>query len=282
MLELILCTLIWGASFIAQKLGAEHFGPFTVICCREFLAAAFLLCFVRRGGWNRTTLVGGALSGLFIFAGELCQQIGVARTTPGVAAFLTTNYVLLVPLFGLCLGRRAGRGVWIGALLALAGTYLLCVGTGEGLFGIGVGELFVLLCAAAFAIQIMIVGRFIRACNPLRFSFVQVAVAGLVALPFVFLPGETARLNAAGIARGLPSGLFLGIVSSGLAYLLQNRGQVRMSAPLASIILSMEGVFAALFGWMAFGDVLSLRQLAGCALVLAAVILSQVLSIRRS
>lgn len=280
MLELILCTLIWGAAFIAQKAGSEHFGPFTVICGREFLAAAFLLCCAvrRRDGWSRTALVGGTLSGLFIFAGELCQQIGVTRTTPGVAAFLTTNYVLLVPLFGSVLGERPGWGVWGGGVLALAGTYLLCIGTGEGRIGVGTGELWVLLCAVFFAMQILVVERFVRDCDPLKFSLVQVTAAGLVALPFVFLPGELSRMSWSGTVHGLPSLLFLGIAASGLSYLLQNRGQVKVSAALAAIILSMEGVFAVLFGWLLLGDVLSLRQLAGCTLVLVAVILSQLLS----
>ena len=283
MLELVLCTLIWGAAFIAQKAGSEHFGPFAVICGREFLAAAFLLCCAlrRRDGWSRTALVGGTLSGLFIFAGELCQQIGVTRTSPGVAAFLTTNYVLLVPLFGSVLGKRPGWGVWGGAVLALTGTYLLCIGTGEGRIGIGTGELWVLLCAVFFALQILVVERFVRDCDPLKFSLVQVTAAGLVALPFVFLPGEVSRMSWSGTVQGLPSLIFLGIAASGLSYLLQNRGQVKVSAAFAAIILSLEGVFAVLFGWLLLGDMLSLRQLAGCALVLVAVILPQVLQTRR-
>ena len=284
MLELVLCALIWGASFVAQKLGSEQFGPFTVICCREFLAAAFLLCCVRlrrKGEWNRATLVGGALSGLFIFAGELSQQLGVERTTPGVAAFLTTNYVLLVPVFGLGLGRKAGWGVWGGVALALAGTYLLCVGTGDGRFGVGAGEVWVLLCAVFFAVQILVVERFVRSCDMLRFSLVQVSVAGLTGLPFALMPGELARANWSGGARGVLALLFLGVVSGGIAYSLQNFGQQKVSAAAAAIILSAEGVFASIFGWLFLGDLLSARQLAGCALVLGAVVVSQVVAGRR-
>ena len=282
MLELVLCTLIWGAAFIAQKAGSEHFGPFTVICGREFLAAAFLLCCAvrRRDGWSRTALVGGTLSGLFIFAGELCQQIGVTRTTPGVAAFLTTNYVLLVPLFGSVLGKRPGWGVWGGAVLALAGTYLLCIGTGEGRIGVGAGELWILLCAVFFALQIIVVERFVRDCDPLKFSLVQVTVAGLVALPFVFLPGELARLSWTGFGQGLPALLFLGFFSSGIAYTLQNFGQARTPPALAAIIMALESVFGVFFGWLIIGDVMTARQAVGCAFVFSAVIVSQALSRR--
>lgn len=301
MVELLLCTLIWGASFIAQKLGSGHFGPFTINCCRELLAGGFLFLCVRlrdgfasrvrrdlgetqlRTGWSRATLLGGTLSGVCIFAAELAQQLGVERTSPGVAAFLTTNYVLLVPVFGVLLGRRAGRGVWCGVALALAGTYFICFPASSGvprLSSLGTGEAWVLLCSALFAVQMLVVERFVGGCDLLRFSMLQVTVAGLVNLPFVFLPGELARLSLAGFAQGLPSVLFLGILSSGVAYWLQNRGQAKVPAALASIVLSAEGVFAALFGWLCLGDVLSARQFAGCGLVLVAVAVSQLVGRR--
>ena len=295
MIELLLCAAIWGASFVAQKLGAGHFGPFTINCCRELLAAVFLFGCVRardrfarrvRGeaggtrlqvGWNRDTLVGGALSGLLTFAAELVQQLGIERTMPGVAAFLTTNYVLIIPVFGLFLGRRAGLNVWGGVVLALAGTYLLCVQGAGATWHVGAGEGLVLLCAVFFAAQMMVVERFIRGCDMLRFSFLQVVVAGLVNLPFSFLPSEMARNSWEGFVRGVPAILFLGILSSGVAYSLQNRGQAKVPAALAAIITSLEGVFATLFGWLVLGDRMTARQLLGSACVLAAVVVSQLL-----
>ena len=302
MLELFLCTLIWGASFTAQKLGAGHFGPFTLNCCRELLAGAFLFLCVRlrdrfvsrvrrdlgetvlRTGWDRTTLLGGTLSGICIFAAELAQQLGVERTSPGVAAFLTTNYVLLVPVFGLCLGRKAGRGVWGGVALALVGTYFICFAAASPIprpSSLGAGEAWTLLCSALFAVQMLVVERFVRGCDLLRFSMLQVTVAGFVNLPFAFLPGELARLSPEGVVQGLPAVLFLGVLSSGVAYSLQNRGQKKVPAALASIILSLEGVFATLFGWLVLGDMLTARQLAGCACVFAAVVLSQIAGAKR-
>ena len=295
MIELFLCAAIWGASFVAQKLGAGHFGPFTINCYRELLAAVFLLGCVRlrdrfaarvrgevgetqlRIGWNRATLVGGALSGLLTFAAELVQQLGIERTMPGVAAFLTTNYVLIIPVFGLFLGRRAGLNVWGGVVLALAGTYLLCVQGAGATWRVGAGEGLVLLCAVFFAAQMMVVERFIRGCDMLRFSFLQVVVAGLVNLPFSFLPSEMARNSWEGFVQGVPAILFLGILSSGVAYSLQNRGQAKVPASIAAIITSMEGVFATLFGWLVLGDRMTARQLFGCACVLAAVLVSQLL-----
>ena len=295
MIELLLCTLIWGASFVAQKTGADHFGPFSVNCYRNLLAAAFLwACICIRGRLNRqrspspssfaSSLVGGTLSGLCLFAAMMAQQLGIERTSPGVSAFLTANYVLLVPVFGVFLGRRAGLPVWGGVLLALLGTYLICfsdVSTSTSHLHLGLGEAWTLLCAAFFAVQILVVDRFARGCDMLRFSMVQMAVAGLVALPFVFLPGELSRSSWTGFAAGLPSVLFLGIFSSGVAYTLQNLGQAKVRAALASIVMSLEGVFAVFFGRLILGDVLTLRQLLGCALVLGAVILSQLCTRRR-
>ena len=292
MIELVLCTLIWGASFIAQKTGADHFGPFTINCYRDLMAGAFLLtCICLRDRVFRrcpppppaSSFTGGALSGLCVFAAELTQQLGIERTSPGVVAFLTTNYVLLVPVFGIVLGRRAGLPVWIGVVLALLGTYFICLPSSDSSlftlhFSLASGEAWTLLCAVFFAVQILVVDRFARNCDLLFFSMVQVTVAGLVSLPFVFLPSELSRTSWVDFTAGLPALLFLGILSSGVAYALQNLGQAKVPAALAAIIISLEGVFAVLFGWLILGDMLTVRQLSGCALVFVAVLLSQIFS----
>lgn len=293
MIELVICTVIWGASFIAQKLGADHFGPFSISCYRNLIAGVFLaVSIVMRDGmaqrrarqlgaarlqfvWARQAVLGGALSGVCLFAAMVAQQLGIERTTPGISAFLTANYVLLVPVFGLALGRRPGIGVWGGVALALTGTYFICFASGAADLSMGPGEAWTLLCAALFAVQIMVVDRFAPGCDMLRFSMVQMFVAGFVSLPFVFLPSEVARTSWAAFEKGLPALLWLGIVSSGIAYTLQNLGQAKVKASLASIIMSLESVFAALFGWILLGDGMSGRQSIGCVLVLSAVLLSQ-------
>lgn len=279
MVELILCTILWGASFLAQKLGADHFGPFTINCYRNVLAGAFLwLVTCRRGRLGRAELVGGSISGVLLFGAMLAQQIGIESTTPGVSAFLTANYVLLVPVFGVVLGHRAGWGVWGSVALALVGTWFICVG---GAFGVGKGELWTLLCAAEFAVQIMVVEKFVHNADVLKFCRVQMFVAGFAALPFVFLPSEMARASWDGFVRGIPAVFFLGIFSSGIAYTLQCLGQAKVPAALASIIMSLESVFAALFGWFFLGDAMTPRQILGCALVLSAVIVSQLFASRK-
>ena len=291
---ILLCTVIWGSSFVAQKLGADSFGPFTINCYRNLLAGLFLWgALVLRGRflrharaelgedrrhppWRRSEVLGGAASGVVLFCAMLAQQFGIERTTPGVSAFLTANYVLLVPAFGVCLGRRAGLPVWTGVALALVGTYFISMPSASAL-ALGPGETWTLLCAALFAVQILVVDRFAPGSDMLRFSTVQMFVAGLVALPFVFLPGELARTSWTAFLKGVPALLWLGVFSSGVAYTLQNFGQARTPAALAAILMSMEGVFGVLFGWLILGDVMTFRQLVGCAFVFLATAASQLL-----
>lgn len=305
-LLILLCTIIWGSAFVAQKLGADHFGPFAISCYRNLLAGFFLWGalglrrqFARRvrsefGGsllespWKRTEILGGAASGVVLFVAMLAQQLGIERTTPGVSAFLTANYVLIVPVLAWIVGKgRPGVGVVTGVGLALVGTYFISISTSTPAaatapLSIGAGELWTIGCAVLFAVQIMVVDHFAPGSDMLRFSMVQMFVAGLVALPFVFLPSELARASWQGFVKGVPALVYLGVFSSGIAYTLQNLGQARTPPALAAILMSMESVFGAFFGWLLLGDVLSLRQIVGCLLVLSAVILSQLLSARRT
>lgn len=305
-LLILLCTVVWGSAFVAQKLGADHFGPFAISCYRNLLAGFFLWGalglrrqFARRvrsefGGslleapWKRTEILGGAASGVVLFVAMLAQQLGIERTTPGVSAFLTANYVLIVPVLAWIVGKgRPGVGVVTGVGLALVGTYFISISTSTPAaatapLSIGAGELWTLGCAVLFAVQIMVVDHFAPGSDMLRFSMVQMFVAGLVALPFVFLPSELARASWQGFVKGVPALVYLGVFSSGIAYTLQNLGQARTPPALAAILMSMESVFGAFFGWLLLGDVLSLRQIVGCLLVLSAVILSQLLSARRT
>lgn len=305
-LLILLCTVVWGSAFVAQKLGADHFGPFAISCYRNLLAGFFLWGalglrrqFARRvrsefGGsllespWKRTEILGGAASGVVLFVAMLAQQLGIERTTPGISAFLTANYVLIVPVLAWIVGKgRPGVGVVTGVGLALVGTYFISISTSTPAaatapLSIGAGELWTLGCAVLFAVQIMVVDHFAPGSDMLRFSMVQMFVAGLVALPFVFLPSELARASWQGFMKGVPALVYLGVFSSGIAYTLQNLGQARTPPALAAILMSMESVFGAFFGWLLLGDVLSLRQIVGCLLVLSAVILSQLLSARRT
>jgi len=290
---ILLCTVIWGSAFIAQKLGCDHYGPFAITCYRNILGGFFLWGVIAvRDRLRpplpkalRSPLLGGSLSGVVLFLAMVSQQLGIEHTTPGISAFLTANYVLLVPLFAWAIGRgRPGLGVWLGVVLALVGTSFICFadfGSALSDFRLGRGEALTLLCSALFAVQIMVVDRFARGVDVVRFSMVQLFAASACAAPFVFLPGEIARASWGDFVAGLPSLFFVGVLSSGIAYTFQNLGQARTPPALAAIIMSLESVFGALFGWLWLHDVMSSRQLVGCALVFAAVIASQLLTLRR-
>ena len=287
MIELLICTVLWGTSFVAQKLGAAHLGPFAINCTRSLIAAGFLQGLVvlrdrrmaRRGEtpgrWSRADWFGGLLSGLCLAVALMAQQRGIELTTPGVSGFLTSNYMLLVPVFGIFVGSRTSLRVWLGVAMALVGSYFICFATADSgglanLAAIGGGEAWTLLCAAVFALQIRVVDRFAGRVDMLHFSMVQMLVAGGASFPFVFLPGELARTNLSSLAGGLPAILYLGLVSSGLGYTLQNLGQAKVSASRASVVMGLESVFAALSGWLLLGDVMTLRQIGGCLLVFLA------------
>lgn len=284
---ILCCTVIWGAAFLAQKQCGDYFGPFSINCYRNVLGGVFLaVVLLCRGGFSvlrptRGELLGGLLSGGVLFGAMMAQQIGLETTTPGISAFLTANYVLLVPVFAWIVGKgRPALGVWLGVALALVGSYFICLSGASNLRTIGRGELWTLLCAALFALQIMVVDRFASQVDVIRFSMVQLFAAALVAFPFVFLPGERALASWDHLTAGLPALLFVGILSSGIAYTLQNLGQARTPAAVAAIIMSMESVFGAFFGWLFRGDLMTPLQTAGCACVFLAVVLSQVQSRR--
>ena len=178
--------------------------------------------------------------------------------------------MLLVPVFGLFVGRRASVSEWVALVPALVGTYLICVKAGER-FAVGTGELLTLLCAALFAVEILVVDRFAPGTDTIALSIVMFATCGLCALPFLALPAEASRLTVESVTGALPALLFLGVCASGIGYTLQNVAQGMRTPPaLAAIVMSLESVFGALFGWLFCNDVFSSRCLVGCALVFLA------------
>jgi len=280
-LLLFICAVLWGGGFVAQKCGADHLGPFAVLCWRSVYAALFLWGCVRvaKGrGFTRSAWIGGGLAGVALFLASLAQQIGIMSTTPGISAFLTANYVLLVPVFGLVLGRRTGLVAWFGVVVALTGSYFICIDPATTGFAIGRGELWILLCAVLFTVQILLVDRFAPGTDVIAFSCVQQVMCIVFSIPFLFLASERVHFNGADLAAAFGPVAFLGIVSSGIAYSLQNLGQVRTPPTLAAILMSLESVFGAFAGYLWFGDLLTARQLFGCALVLVAAVGSPLLS----
>jgi drug/metabolite transporter (DMT)-like permease len=280
---LLLAAVIWGFAFVAQSEGMERIGAFTFQATRMLLAALVLLptalIFDKIRAKNgvkcekfidKKTLFAGVVCGFFLFCAAGLQQVGILYTSVGHAGFLTAMYLLIVPVLGLFMGKKVGARIWICIILALVGLYLLCM-TGEG-FSMSLGDILVTLCAFVFACHIIAVDKLAGALDGVKVSMVQMAFAGLVSLVCAFIFEEP---NVADIAASwLPIG-YAGVLSCGVAYTLQIVGQKYAEPAVASIVMSLESVFAVLGGVLLLWQIPSLTELAGCALMFAATIISQ-------
>lgn len=279
-LSLLIATVIWGSAFIAQSVGMEHIGPFTFQTARCLLAVIFLFpCSFLfeadkknfREKWTEPKLwITGSICGTALFIAAGLQQMGLVYTAAGKAGFITAMYIVLVPILGLFFGRKPPLSAWLSVGIAVVGLYLLsCVGVTE----VNIGDWMLLGCAMAFSVQITLIDRLAGAFDGLRLNCVQSLVcAGLSALVMVFMedPDWGNILNCA-----LPLG-YAGILSMGVAYTLQIVGQKDLEPTRASLIMSLESVFAVVFGWLLLKETMTPWEISGCVLVFAAVLLSQI------
>lgn len=279
---LLLTAMIWGGAFVAQSVGLDYVGPFTINSVRFLIGGLVLIpCIAvmerlqdRRGekrdrGSRRDLLLGGLCCGLALCVASNLQQIGIAYTTVGKAGFLTALYVVIVPFLGLLLGKRLPPVIWICVALALGGLYLLCM---TGMEGLGKGDILVLLCALAFSVHILVVDHFSSRVDPVRLSCAQFLVSGLVTVaPMLVLEQPT---MSAVLGAWQPI-LYAGVLSCGVAYTLQAVAQRDCDPTVCSLVLCLESVFSVLFGWLLLEQALSLREWLGCALMFAAIVLAQ-------
>lgn len=277
---LLITALIWGLAFVAQRVGMDHIGPFTFNAIRFLLGTAALIPIalwispIRRETVKRTLIAGG-VAGLALFVAASLQQIGLVYTTAGNAGFITGLYVVLVPIIGIGRRQLIGWGRWIAVVLAIVGLYLLSVKEG---FEINPGDFFVVGSALFFAIHVQLIDHFAPRYSALWLSIVQYFVVGVLSA-VVGLGFESWELGAIGDA--FPAILYGGLGSISIAYTLQVIAQRGAEPSHAAIILSLEGSFAALGGWLILGEVLSPRGLVGCGLLLAGMLLSQFAGFRR-
>jgi drug/metabolite transporter (DMT)-like permease len=275
--QLLLTAAIWGFAFTAQRAGMAYLGPYTYNGIRFALGTLSLLPLLllsprpatpqRR--FSPSLLLHGLIAGLFLFAGSSLQQVALQFTTAGKAGFITGLYVVLVPIFGHVLGRRSDRGRWVGAIFAMGGLYFLSV-TRE--FTLAPGDGLVMLCAFFFAGHVLYLSYAAPKLPALPLSMVQYAVCSIGSIVIASFT-EEATLSAVG-AAWLPI-LYGGLFSVGVAYSLQVHAQRRAHPAHAAILLSLEGLFAALGGFLLLGELLSPRNLLGCVLMLAAMLAAQ-------
>lgn len=280
---LLITALIWGTSFVAQSEGMKHIQPFTYNAIRTLIGGIVLVPVIlifktiakRSSDYQKVdvkiTLIGGVFCGIALFVASSFQQVGIVYTTAGKSGFITALYVIIVPLIELLLGRKQGRKIWLCVIMAIAGFYLLCI---NGDFSINFGDALTLACAVFFAVHIIVIDRFLeRGADGMVMACVQFFAAGLI-MTVCMLLFETPRLDKIYIAGF--SILYAGVMSSSVAYTMQIIGQRYTAPTIATLIMSLESVFAVLSGWLILGEQLSLKELSGCCLVFAAVIISQV------
>lgn len=279
---LLTATVIWGSAFVSQSVAMEHLGPFSFQAIRCFLAFLIMMPIIffgdkaahkkdfLKGFRDKRLWIAGVLCGVPLFLACNLQQLALVDTDAGKAGFLTAMYIVFVPLIGLLRKQKAGAFVPVSVALAVVGLYLLsCVGVKS----IQAGDLFLLGCAVMFAIQINVVDRVVGIVDPLRLNAIQILVCTVLsAICMVVLESPTWD----GISDCLPQLLHVGFLSMGIAYGLQIIAQKELPQAPAALIMSLESVFAALFGWLILKEQMQTHELIGCGLLFIAVILSQI------
>jgi len=288
---LLVASFFWGTTFVAQSLGAEYVGAGTYLALRTYIGIIFLLPFVlyrdkkdikdsglgtqelqdKRSREKQAFIKGGMLAGLFIFLASFAQQYGIAYTSVAKAGFLTTLYVVFVPIISLLFGRRFDNKIWISIALSVIGMYLLCM---NGSFYLEIGDALMILSALGFSVQILAVSRYSKRIDPVKLTLAQFIVEAMLAT-IVMIVLERPGLSS--IHSALPAILYAGIFSSGIAYTLQSLGQKSLNPAIASIAMCLESVFGTLSGWIVLGQKLSLREATGCILMFVAIVLTQFL-----
>ena len=284
-LILLLTALIWGCAFVAQSVSMDYIGPFTFQCIRSLMGSVVLIpvfLFMdqaqkRNGTYiaptsdkKKTQIIAGIICGIIMTIAGNLQQIGIQYTTAGKAGFITAIYILIVPIIGLFIKKKVSNKLWGCVILALIGLYLLSVT--DGFSAINKGDIYVFLCAIAFAFHIIAVDFFVDKVDGVRLSAMQFFICGVLSgvLMVIFeTPNKTDIMSAA-----MPI-LYAGILSCGVAYTLQIIGQKYTNPTMASMIMSLESVFAVLGGMIMLHEIPTAREAFGCILMFIAIIIPQ-------
>lgn len=276
---LLICAMLWGSTFVAQVFGASYIGPNSYNGVR-FIIGAFaliplLLSKKKKGAIQQKsikhTIIGALVCGTVLFVGSYFQQRGMADTTAGKAGFISALYIILVPFIRILWGKRVRVFAWISVAVALGGMYFLCIEP-SGNLALGTGDLMVLISACFYSLHIISIDHFVEDTDPVLLSCIQFFVTGLIASGFAFATENTTFADIMACKWAI---LYAGILSCGVAYTLQAVGQ-RTADPLqATLLMSMESVFSAISGALVLGESFIARELGGCVLIMAAVLLGQ-------
>lgn len=285
-LLLLLTAAIWGVAFVTQSVGMEYVEPFTFNAVRSMIGAivlipciAILNCFgeaekktekTAKKAEQKMLLFGGVSCGILLFAASNLQQFGIKYTTVGKAGFITAMYIVIVPLLSIFRKKKPGIKIGIAVLLAVAGLYMLCMTNGS--FVLQKGDVLVLLCALIFSFHILVIDYFSPRVSGIKLSCIQFFTCGILSGICMFL-FENPQLDLI-LAAWMPI-LYAGALSCGVGYTLQVIGQKGMNPTVASLLMSMESVISVIGGWLILNQTMSGRELAGCGLMSAAIVLAQ-------
>lgn len=278
---LLAAAAIWGSAFVAQRLGAAVMPPAAFTGVRHLIGALVLLPVVvwydRARGFSlsegryrwRTALVPGTVIGTALFFGSYLQQFGLEYTTAGNAGFITSLYMVFVPLAGLAIGHRVSRWVWVGVVLATLGLYLLSVRDG---FTMSLGDTLVLACAVAWTVQILLVDRYASTLDPIRLACVEFLACGVIATILALVTERDPFVGT--MAAAIPL-LYAAVLSTGVGFTLQMLAQRDTKPSTAALIMALEAVFALAAGILVLGERMDARAMVGCALMLAGIVIAQ-------
>ena len=282
-LLLLLTATIWGVAFVAQSVGMDYVGGFTLNMARSLIGSAVLLPVIwfmgrnsskkaeeAQGSSSRKDLLWGGLAcGILMCLASNFQQFGIKYTTVGKAGFITACYIVLVPILGLFLKKKCSPFIWPAVAMSVAGLYLLCITDG---FSIGKGDILVLICAVLFSFHILVIDYYSPKVDGVKLSCIQFLVCGILSgVPALIF--EKPEMSA--VLTAWQPILYAGVMSCGVAYTLQIIGQKNMNPTVASLILSLESCISVLAGWVILGQQLSAREIAGCVIMFVAIILAQ-------
>lgn len=283
-LILLLTATIWGVAFVAQSVGMDYVGGFTFNWVRSIIGGIVLLPVIyflnrqkapealtpeEKKASRKTLLTGGVCCGICLCLASNFQQFGIKYTSVGKAGFITACYIVIVPILGLFLKKKCSPYIWAAVAMAVAGLYLLCITDG---FSIGKGDFLVMVCAVLFSLHILVIDYFSPKVDGVKMSCIQFFVCGILSgIPALIF--EHPQLSSI-LAAWQPI-LYAGVMSCGVAYTLQIVGQKNMNPTVASLILSLESCISVLAGWIILEQRLSGREIAGCVIMFAAIILAQ-------
>ena len=294
---LLLAATIWGIAFVAQSEGGEAVGPLTFNATRNIIGSLVLIPVIlllnkinpqsnsadsaesdRQSmassgsnpfSRNKTLIAGGIICGICLCLASNFQQFGIQYTTVGKAGFITACYIVIVPIIGIFLKKKCSPFIWAAVVMALVGLYLLCITDG---FSIGLGDILVLVCAFLFSLHILVIDYFSPKADGVKLSCIQFLVCGILSMiPALIL--ERPQISSI-LTAWLPI-LYAGVMSCGVAYTLQVVGQKNVNPTVASLILSLESCISVLAGWVLLDQKLSIKELLGCVIMFAAIILAQ-------